>query len=254
MRVAFFVTCLVDLLDPDTGVDAVRVLRAAGCDVTCPEGQTCCGQPAWNSGFATEAAEVARTSLEALESDDAEAIVVPAGSCATMMKVFWPELFEVIGDHDAARRARRLAGRIHEFSSFVASRPLPELRGTGPGLVAYHHSCHMLRELRIKDQPLELLDALPGTTRVAWSADERCCGFGGLFAMKLPETSVTMADEKLDSVAESGATVLCGSDGSCLLHLASRAARTGRPIRTVHLARLLAEALATDGVEEAGRR
>src|SRR3954469_13201481 len=108
MRVTLFVTCVVDLFEPDVGVATVRVLRASGCSVSCPTGQTCCGQPAWNSGFHEEAAKVARTTLDALDADGGEAVVVPAGSCATMVKVFWPELFVLAGDHDAARRARAL--------------------------------------------------------------------------------------------------------------------------------------------------
>ena len=116
MRVSLFITCMVDLFQPQTGVAAVRVLRAGGCEVSCPMGQTCCGQPAWNSGFAEEAAKVARTSLEALEEGGAEAVVVPAGSCATMIKVFWPEMFELVGDHDRSQRAECVAtgeGRWH---------------------------------------------------------------------------------------------------------------------------------------------
>lgn len=247
MRAALFVTCLVDLIDPEIGVASVHVLRAAGCDVTCPPGQTCCGQPAWNSGFAEEAAEVAKTSLAALEAEQADAVVVPAGSCATMMKIFWPELFETVGDHDAADRARRLGERIHEFSSFVAQCELPELRANRPVTVAYHHSCHMRRELRIETEPEALLDRIQGVERRPFSGDDRCCGFGGLFSMKLPETSVTMADDKLAAIATAGADVVCSSDGSCLMHLRTRAAHEGRPIVTRHLAQLLAAALPPPG-------
>jgi L-lactate dehydrogenase complex protein LldE len=246
VRVSLFVTCLVDLIDPEIGVASVKVLRAAGCDVSCPLGQTCCGQPAWNSGFADEAAAVARTSLDALEADGAEAVVVPAGSCASMMKVFWPELFETVGDHEAADRARRLATRTYEFSSFVANQELPTLRAAKPIAVAYHHSCHMRRELRIEHEPEALLDAVEGIERRSFSGEERCCGFGGLFSVKLPETSVTMADDKLAALASAGADLVCGSDGSCLMHLRTRAAHEGRPIVTRHLAQVLADALPTD--------
>ena len=247
MRATLFVTCLVDLIDPEIGVASVKVLRAAGCEVTCPLGQTCCGQPAWNSGFADEAAAVASTSLDALEADGADAVVVPAGSCASMIKVFWPELFETVGDHDAADRARRLGARTHEFSSFVAQQPLPRLQAPKPISVAYHHSCHMRRELRIEREPEMLLDSVEGIERRAFAGDERCCGFGGLFSVKLPETSVTMADDKLAALAIAGADVVCGSDGSGLMHLRTRAAHEGRPIVTRHLAQILAEALTKDG-------
>ena len=241
-----FVTCLVDLIDPDIGVASVKVLRAANCDVSCPPGQTCCGQPAWNSGFAEEAAAVARTTLDALEADPADAVVVPAGSCATMMKIFWPELFETVGDHAAADRARQLAARTHEFSSFVARQSLPPLATARPTTIAYHHSCHMRRELRIEAEPIQLLDSVGGIERRSFAGDDRCCGFGGLFSVKLPETSVTMADDKLAALALAGADLVCGSDGSCLMHLRTRAAHEGRPIVTRHLAQVLADALPKD--------
>lgn len=242
---SLFVTCLVDLLEPDVGVATVRVLRAGGCRVSVPGGQTCCGQPAWNSGFAAEAAAVARTSLAALEADGADAVVVPAGSCATMIRVFWPELFEVVGDHGAAERARAVAARTVEFTELAATLPLPPLQADEPTVVAYHHSCHMLRELHITEAPTDLVDRVEGCSRTTWDADDRCCGFGGLFSMKLPEASIAMADHKLDALAqaEPPAEVLVGADSSCLLHLRTRAEHEGRAVRTRHVAQLLADAL-----------
>lgn len=247
MRVALLATCTVDLLEPDVGVAVVRVLRAAGCQVSCPSGQTCCGQPAWNAGFADEAAKVARTTLDALEAEQADAVVVPAGSCATMVRIFWPELFEITGDHAAADRARRLGTKTREFCEFVADRELPPLAVDRSRTVAYHHSCHALRELRVEHQPLDLLDSVDGVTRVEWAASQRCCGFGGLFSFKLPETSVAIADDKLASLAEAGADCVVSADSSCLLHLRSRAAHEGRPITTRHVAQVLAEALDARG-------
>jgi L-lactate dehydrogenase complex protein LldE len=242
MHVALLVTCVVDLFEPDVGVATVKVLRAAGCTVGVPEGQTCCGQPAWNSGFHEEAAAVARTTLAALEADGADVVVVPAGSCATMIRVFWPELFELVGDHDAAARARALGERTKELSELLAER-LPELPPLhhAPTTIAYHHSCHMLRELHIEAAPGEVLAAVEGCERAEWGEDKRCCGFGGLFSFKLPEVSVAMADDKLKSLEGTG--VVVGCDSSCLLHLRSRAEHEGRPISTKHLAQLVAEAL-----------
>lgn len=248
-KVALFVTCVVDVLAPAVGTAAVRVLRAAGCEVVFPEDQTCCGQPAWNSGFATDAARVARATLVALEAaveDGATAVVVPAGSCTSMVRVFWPELFEVVGDHDAADRARRLGERTFELCEFLAMRDLPDLALPEPAAVVYHHSCHMLRELHVHDQPGALLDQARGCERVAWADDERCCGFGGLFSFKLPEASSAMADDKLTSVPEGPGGVdveIVGADSSCLLHLQSRAAAGPRPVRTRHIAEVLASAL-----------
>jgi L-lactate dehydrogenase complex protein LldE len=242
MRVTLFVTCVVDLFEPDVGVATVKVLRASGCTVSCPGGQTCCGQPAWNSGFHEDAARVARTTLEALEGDGGDAVVVPAGSCATMVKVFWPELFELAGDEDAAERARALGARTYELTAFLADR-VPPLRSLDRR-IAYHHSCHMLRELHEHDQPEQLLDAA-GCERVAWEADTRCCGFGGLFSFKLPEVSEAMADDKLSSLAsvDPSPALVVGADGSCLLHLRARSEHEGRPIVTRHIAQVIAEAL-----------
>lgn len=243
MRVSLFVTCMVDVFEPDVAGATVNVLRRIGAKVDVPDGQTCCGQPAWNSGFARDAARVAAASLDALVAADADAVVVPAGSCATMMKVFWPEMFEVAGDHRRADAARELAPRIHEFSEFVAARSerLGPLRDLDESVV-YHHSCHMLRELRIERAPEDLLDAA-GCSAVPWEAAQRCCGFGGLFSVKLPETSEAMADEKLAGVAAAGCEELVGCDTSCLTHLRTRAERLGQPLRVRHLAQVLATAL-----------
>lgn len=245
---ALFVTCVVDVFEPNVGLAAVRLLRAAGCDVSFNQDQTCCGQPAWNSGFADDAARVAGTTLAALEAEvraGAEWVVAPAGSCTTMVKVFWPELFEAVEDHDAARRARAIGERTLELSQFLADRPLPHLELPRPERVAYHHSCHLLRELGGHQPPVELLDRLNGCDTVRWDDDERCCGFGGLFSFKLPETAEAMADEKLASlsVVEPAPDTLVSADSSCLVHLRGRAAATGRPVRTRHLAELLADGL-----------
>ncbi len=253
MRVSLLVTCVVDVVAPDVGEAAVRLLRAAGCDVTVNLAQTCCGQPGWNAGFAADAARVARTTLGALEDDldaGAEAVVVPAGSCATMVRVFWPELFEVVGDHDAAARARRVGDRTRELSDLLAERAdrLPALRLHRPITVALHESCHMLRELRIAEAPGVLVDAVDGCEAVPWAGSDRCCGFGGTFSVKLPETSVAMADEKLRALGAGapGADLLVGCDTSCLMHLQARADATERPVHVRHLAEVLAAALPED--------
>jgi L-lactate dehydrogenase complex protein LldE len=248
VRVTLLVTCVVDVFEPDVGVAAVQVLRAAGCEVSCNLDQTCCGQPAWNAGFADAAAAVARTTLSALEAElaaGAEAVVVPAGSCAAMVRVFWPELFEVVGDHEAAERARRVGAVTYEFSELVAEREadLPSLSLGRSVRAAWHYSCHMLRELGVRDQPAALLDRVEGCSRVGWPAEERCCGFGGLFSVKLPETAEAMADDKLASLADANVDVVVSGDSSCLLHLRGRAESQGRPIHTRHLAEVLAAGL-----------
>jgi len=240
-RVVLFPTCVVDTVAADVGIAAYRVLRRLGYELHVPEGATCCGQPAWNAGFADEAATVARTTLGALEQAEGE-VCVPAGSCATMIRVFWPELFEVVGDHDASERAAQLAPRVKEFSELVASHG-DELSGTLRATVGYHHSCHMLRELGIEEPPVTLLTGLEGCQIANWSASQRCCGFGGLFSVRQPETSVAMADDKLDALAETDAEMLVGCDQSCLLHLEGRMARRGQKLAVRHLAQVLDEAM-----------
>jgi L-lactate dehydrogenase complex protein LldE len=250
VRVSLLITCVVDVVAPDVGEATVRLLRAAGCDVTVNLDQTCCGQPGWNAGFAEEAAAVAKATLAALEDDldaGAEAVVVPAGSCATMVRIFWPELFEVVGDHAAVARARRVGERIRELSEFLAEHAsdLPALRLARPVRVALHQSCHMLRELRIEEAPGALVAAVEGCEAVAWEGSDRCCGFGGTFSVKLPEASVAMADEKLRALdaGAPGAELLVGCDSSCLMHLQSRAEAAGHPVHVRHLAEVLAAAL-----------
>ncbi len=243
-HVLLFVTCVGELVEPDVPVAVVRVLRAAGCSVDVPDGQTCCGQPAWNSGFRDEAADVARTSLDALaaalDDDPTATVVVPAGSCATMMRLYWPQLFELVGDPAAAERARRVGDRTREFTEHLASLGLPEVGGTDRR-VALHKSCHLLRELHVEDEPGAAL-ARAGCTVAEWSTDDQCCGFGGTFSVKLPETSVAMADEKLDTLPE-GIREIAGADASCLMHLRTRAEARGLPVTTVHIAQVLEDAL-----------
>jgi L-lactate dehydrogenase complex protein LldE len=266
-RVVLFPTCVVDTVAPQVGEAVVRVLRRAGYEVEVPRDATCCGQPAWNAGFASESARVARTTLDALSETDGP-ICVPAGSCATMIRVFWPELFSVTGDEEGRALAERLGDRVREFSELLAvggagfaflhggaappqtprraersdqdperSEPSEQDPVSGPR-VAYHHSCHMLRELGISEEPVALL-AEAGAECVAWPGDTRCCGFGGLFSVKQPETSVAMADEKLDELAGTGAEMLVGCDTSCLMHLEGRLRKRGETLPVKHLAEVL---------------
>ena len=243
-RVALFPTCIVDALATSVGVAAVRQLRRGDCEVEVPRTATCCGQPAWNAGQVAAAAAVARTTLDALTASAAEVIVVPAGSCATMMRVFWPELFQLAGDAEAAEHARLLAPRLREFSEFLAGDERTKTPNPAPAVagepVVYHHSCHMLRELGIERQPEELLRRAGVDCRDSASRG-RCCGFGGLFAVKLPEASVAMADEILDAAVACGAREILGCDSSCLFHLAGRAARRDLDLRFRHLAEVLEE-------------
>jgi L-lactate dehydrogenase complex protein LldE len=237
LPVTLFATCLGDLMAPGAVEHARRVLQACRCDVATATGATCCGQPAFNSGFDAEARRVARRTMRALGRTSGP-IVVPSGSCGAMMRVHWRELFR--GDRDEAL-ARDVAGRVTEWSTLVAERPLPRL--VWNGRVAYHDSCHALRELRVREAPRALLAAVEGLELVELGSAERCCGFGGTFSVRYPDVSVAMADSKLADVEQAHVDALVSGDGGCLLHLGGRLSRTGSPVRALHLASLLAEAL-----------
>lgn len=215
-----FPTCIVDAVTPQTGMSTAAILASIGEVVEVPDEATCCGQPAWNAGHAGAAAMVARTTLEAL-ADTEGPIVVPSGSCTTMIRVFWPELFELHGDAGDRAEVDDVASRTFELSEYLASRGAPDTAIEGPPIV-YHRSCHMLRELGIVEEPERILDGL-GVDRRVSAAEGRCCGFGGLFSVKLPEASTAMADEVLDAAAEAGAEEIVGCDASCLMHLRARA-------------------------------
>ncbi len=237
-RVALFATCLVDLLYPEVGQAAAALLEDAGCEVAFPEGQTCCGQPAHNSGHPEAARRVARSLLEALQG--AEAVVAPSGSCAAMVRVGLPQLFR--GTREEAR-ARDLAARTYELSEFLVDvLGVDRLEGHLRARATYHDACHGLRELGLGRQGRALLAGIEGLELVEMARAEACCGFGGTFSVKLPEMATAMADDKLAQAAETGAELLVAGDVGCLMHLAGRASRTGLPLRPVHLAVLLAEA------------
>lgn len=235
MKVSLFVTCLADQFGAGAASAAVRLLRRFGCEVAFPERQTCCGQPAFNAGYATEARAVARHFLDVFEG--AEVVVAPSGSCAAMVHHF-PELFQ--GDPVQHERARALADKTFELTQFLVN----ELGVTHPGVdlsgvrVAYHDSCHALRHLGVRTEPRALL-AAAGATLSAW--DESCCGFGGLFSVKLPELSEAMMTRKLSSLAVDaiGADVLTSTDLGCLLQLGGGLHRARRGPPVLHVAELL---------------
>lgn len=235
MRVALFATCLGDRLFADACADAVRLLRKLGCDVDFPDGQTCCGQPAFNAGHVGEARRMARHTLGVF--GDAEHVVLPSGSCAGMLRRYYPELFEGA----ERRRAEELAQRTWELSQFLVR--VLGVGDLGTGLegrrVAYHHGCHALRELGVHDEPVGLLEAA-GADVVPWEAGEECCGFGGLFSVKLPAVSAGMADRKLDTLPP--VDLVTSADGGCLMQMSGRAERRGVATPFRHLASVLWEA------------
>lgn len=236
-KVALFVTCLVDLMRPSVGFAAVKLLENAGCEVVVPAAQTCCGQPAYNSGDSKDAAAIARTVIRAFESF--EYVVVPSGSCAGTITVHYPELFK--DDAKMARRARDLAGRTYELTTFLADvLKVGPIAGRHPGVAAYHDSCSGLRELHIRRQPRKLLAGIEELQIKEMKSAETCCGFGGLFCVKYPEISEKMVDVKVDDIKATGASMLLGGDLGCLMNMAGRLYRRGETVEVRHVAEVLA--------------
>lgn len=215
----------------------VKVLERCGVAVDFPPAQTCCGQPAFNSGFHDEARRVARAWLAAFS--ESEAIVAPSGSCVSMVRQAFAELFHDHGDE--REEALRLAARTYEFTEFLVSVLGREDVGAEfAGAVAYHESCHLLRELRVSRQPRALLGKVHGLELRDLDLAQECCGFGGAFSAKFPELSAAMADDKLRAVERSGAGTLVACDMGCLMHLDGRARRLGLPLHCLHIAEVLA--------------
>ncbi len=237
-RVALFVTCLADQFFPDVAESAVMVLRRQGAEVSFDPRQTCCGQPAFNSGYCDEAREVACRVLDLFE--DADYVVAPSGSCSTMIRVFYPELFG--GEPGLLEKVHRLRSRLYEFSEFLVKvLKVQDVGACFPHRVAYHDSCHLLRELGVSAEPRALLRAGRGLDLVEINDHRLCCGFGGAFSVKFPEVSVAMGEDKLRAAADAGAEYLVANDSGCLMHLAGLIHRQGLPLKTLHLAQVLAE-------------
>lgn len=231
-----FVTCIIDQLFPEVGVSVVRVLRRMGVSVGFPEGQTCCGQAVYNSGFTREAREMAGRTLQ--EFRDSDYVVVPSGSCTAMMRVFYLDLFE---DYPAMlTMAESLSRRVYEFSEFlvnVLGVEAPEVEGSGSAV--FHPGCHLLRELEVRDAPQSLLRATPGLELRELQNSETCCGFGGSFSVKLPHISEGMLADKVASVRESGADSLVSCDMSCLMHIGGALRRQAPNVEIRHIAQVL---------------
>lgn len=240
-RVGLFVTCLVDLFRPSVGFAAVKLIEAAGCDVEVPATQTCCGQPAFNSGDRTDAKALALATIAAFEGYDY--VVAPSGSCAGMLKLHYPEL--MIGDERALIRARAFAERVHELVSFLADvRGMTQVPGVFEGRVTYHDSCSGLRELKVKAQPRRLLTSINGLDLAEMADCEVCCGFGGTFSIKYPDISNAMVEKKAANAAAVEPALLLAGDLGCLMNIAGKMSREGRSIACRHVAEVLAGELA----------
>ena len=238
IRASLFVTCIIDQLYPEVGVSVVRVLRRNGVEVDFPASQTCCGQPLYNSGFTEEAKKLARRTLAAMAGSDY--VVVPSGSCGAMLRVFYLDLFA--DDAEMSERARDLSSRVYEFTEFlteVVGVETPEsVAAAAAEKVAYHPSCHLLREMEVREAPARLLQAA-GVSAVPLPNAEQCCGFGGTFAVKYPHISEEMLADKIDAIVASGADVVTACDMGCLMHIGGGLSRRQSPVKARHIAQAL---------------
>jgi L-lactate dehydrogenase complex protein LldE len=246
-HVALMVTCLVDMMRPSVGFAAVKLLEDAGCRVSVPA-QTCCGQPNYNSGDRDGARRLARAMIAALEGHDH--VVVPSGSCAATVIKDYPQLLS--GDPAWAARAERLAAQTHEIVSFLTD--VLGVERVGARLAAratYHDSCSGLRSLGIKAQPRRLLATVEGLELAEMKEPEVCCGFGGTFCVKFPDISNKMVADKADDIASTGAGLVLAGDLGCLLNMAGKLGREGRPVRARHVVEVLAGSTDAPAIGEA---
>jgi L-lactate dehydrogenase complex protein LldE len=238
LKASLFATCLVDQFFPEVAESAVKVLRRLGVEVDFPLGQTCCGQPAFNSGFVSQAKPLALRLLDVFE--DSEYVVVPSGSCATMVKVFIPQMFE--DDPFQTERAHSLAKRTYEFSQFLVNvLSVTDVGAHYKGKVTYHASCHLVRELQATSESQTLVRAVSGSQFAPMKNADECCGFGGTFAVKYPEISGAILENKLRNIRSTGADTLVACDSGCLMHIGGAMSRQGMTVRPMHLAQLLTQ-------------
>ncbi len=247
-NVGLFVTCLVDLFRPSVGFAAVQLLEDAGCRVTVPRAQTCCGQPAYNGGDRKDAARIARKTVRAFR--DFDHVVAPSGSCAAMLKHHYPALLE--GDTKYAEPARELAARTYELTEFLVDvLGVADIPARYDGICAYHDGCSGLRELGVRDQPRALLSGIEGLEVRELPGREVCCGFGGTFSVKYSDISNHMVAEKTAEILESGANVVLAGDLGCLFNIAGKLSREGVGVRAYHVAEVLAGMVGGPAIGEA---
>ena len=229
------VTCLGDVLRPEAAKATVRLLRRLGHEIEFPADQTCCGQPMYNSGFADLAREQAKHTIRVFEGDNL--VVTPSGSCAAMVKVEYPHLLE--GDAEWHPRAVDLASRMFELSDFLVNRlGVVDVGARYEGKVTYHYACH-LRALSLEGQAEQLIQHVRGVTYVPLARQDQCCGFGGSFAVRYPQISGAMVDDKMGCILRTEADTLVSTDAGCLMNIGGRLHREGKPVRVLHLAELL---------------
>jgi L-lactate dehydrogenase complex protein LldE len=238
LKAALCVTCLIDQFYPEVGEAVVKVLRGQGVDVSFPEDQTCCGQIAFNGGFRNDAADVAQHFMDLFENE--EHVVVPSGSCTSMIKIYYQELFK--DDPEQLERAKAIAEKTYEFSDFLVNVVgQSDVGASSYGLITYHDACHLLRELGISKEPRELIGNVDGVEIQEINDSDSCCGFGGLFSVKFPDISAAILEEKIKNIIDSGAGTLVANDCGCLMQIRGAMQRKNLNVRAVHIAELLAE-------------
>ncbi len=237
LDVGLFVTCLVDLFRPSIGFATIKLLENHGCTITVPEGQTCCGQPAYNSGDRQNSLEIAKQVISAFK--DFDYVVLPSGSCAAMISQHYPLLFE--GDSQWQADAKTLAGKTYELTTFLTDiLKVEAVKATFDKQVTYHDSCSGLRELGIKNQPRKLLSSVKGLELTESLKAEECCGFGGTFSIKYPKISERIVRDKVTDAQETKAHTLVGGDLGCLMNMAGKLKRENAPMEVRHVAEILA--------------
>jgi L-lactate dehydrogenase complex protein LldE len=238
MRVAVFIPCYVDQVAPTVGRATVTLLRRLGCEVVYDPEQTCCGQPAFNTGYWKEAATLAVRQTRLFLDAQADVVVCPSGSCTAMQKVFYPTLLAGSAHEADAQALSAITWDLAEF--LVDKLGAVDVGARFPGKAVLHKSCHSLRELHCKDQATRLLQKVRDLELLPLAMDEECCGFGGAFAVKMSDISTAMGDVKVDLIRQTGADWVVSGDSSCLLHLGGILEKRGLPIKTIHLAEVLA--------------
>ncbi|MGE0502865.1 MAG: (Fe-S)-binding protein [Rhizobiaceae bacterium] len=237
-RVGLFVTCLVDLFRPAVGFASIKLIEDAGCTVEVPLAQTCCGQPAYNSGDRKDAREIAKGTIQAFE--DFDYVVAPSGSCAGMLRKHYPALFQ--GDAKWEDRSIAFSAKVHELVSFIADvRGMTDVQAKLKATATYHDSCSGLRELGVREQPRRLLRSVKGLKLVEMRDPDVCCGFGGTFCVKYSDISNTIVAKKTENIEASGAETLLAGDLGCLMNMAGKLKRAGSSVEVRHVAEVLAD-------------
>ena len=245
-RVTLFASCMVDQIAPTVGESTVDVLEHLGIAVDFLDDQTCCGQPAFNSGFRSESLPVATRFIELFEQVTGP-IVVPSGSCAAMVRNFYADLFR--GDEKMTIRARRLGERLYELSEFITRFfGTDAIKGTLADTATYHKCCHLLREIGVDEEPMKILSNVEGLQMTPLERADVCCGFGGAFSVKMPDISSAILDEKLDNIETNGSNMVIAADTGCVYQMQGGLRRRGSAVEVVHIAEVLAQSIRNSSV------